>query len=71
MNNCINCGAPIYSDKDACPYCDTPYRSSAKMSDRFDIDFNLRYQAILKAVSGNCITVNEARRIAGLEEVFK
>lgn len=23
--NCVNCGAPIESDKKACPYCKTPY----------------------------------------------
>ena len=23
--NCVNCGAPIERDKEACPYCKTPY----------------------------------------------
>lgn len=26
--NCVNCGAPIESDKKACPYCKTPYDAS-------------------------------------------
>lgn len=23
--NCVNCGAPIETDKKVCPYCKTPY----------------------------------------------
>ena len=25
MTNCVNCGAPIETDKKVCPYCKTPY----------------------------------------------
>lgn len=25
--NCANCGAPIEREKEACPYCKTPYKS--------------------------------------------
>lgn len=25
ITNCVNCGAPIESDKKECPYCKTPY----------------------------------------------
>lgn len=25
MKNCVNCGAPIETDKKVCPYCKTPY----------------------------------------------
>lgn len=25
ITNCVNCGAPIERDKEACPYCKTPY----------------------------------------------
>ena len=69
MTNCVNCGAPINLNGRVCPYCDTPYRIATTTFDRCDIDFN--YKAILMAIGGNCITVNEARRIAGLEEVYK
>lgn len=29
--NCVNCGAPIESDKKACPYCKTPYGFRTKI----------------------------------------
>mgnify|MGYP007039774052 CR=1 FL=1 len=25
ITNCVNCGAPIESNKKACPYCKIPY----------------------------------------------
>jgi hypothetical protein len=28
ITNCVNCGAPIESDKKVCPYCKTPYDAS-------------------------------------------
>ena len=28
MTNCHNCGAPIDTELDKCPYCDTPYRKA-------------------------------------------
>lgn len=28
MTNCVNCGAPIETDKKVCPYCKTPYENA-------------------------------------------
>lgn len=28
MTNCVNCGAPIETDKKVCPYCKTPYENT-------------------------------------------
>lgn len=71
MTNCRNCGAPIHLAVNACPYCDTPYKIHDVTVDRFDIDFNYKftYREILKMINGNGITINEARRMVGLEEV--
>ena len=30
--NCINCGAPIEKDKEACHYCKTPYENAGNYS---------------------------------------
>lgn len=36
--NCANCGAPIESNKKACPYCKTPYgfRTKIELESYFD-----------------------------------
>lgn len=41
--NCVNCGAPIESDKKACSYCKTPYdfRTKIEMGSYFDPDGKL------------------------------
>lgn len=31
ITNCVNCGAPIESDKKVCSYCKTPYGFHAKI----------------------------------------
>ena len=33
MTNCVNCGAPIETDKKVCPYCKTPYDVSGFKSE--------------------------------------
>ena len=38
--NCVNCGAPIESDKKACPYCKTPYGFRTKIEMEPYIDSN-------------------------------
>ena len=40
--NCANCGAPIESDKKACPYCKTPYGFRTKIEMEPYIDSNGR-----------------------------
>ena len=30
--NCVNCGAPIETDKKVCPYCKTPYENAGNYS---------------------------------------
>ena len=40
--NCVNCGAPIESDKKACPYCKTPYGLRTKIELEPYIDSNGR-----------------------------
>ena len=32
MTNCVNCGAPIETDKKVCPYCKTPYENAGNYS---------------------------------------
>ena len=40
--NCANCGAPIESDKKACPYCKTPYGFRTQIEMEPYIDSNGR-----------------------------
>lgn len=40
--NCANCGAPIESNKKACPYCKTPYGFHTKIELESYFDSNGR-----------------------------
>ena len=79
VTNCVNCGAPIDLNEKACPYCGTLYYPARVTSDRFDMDLNYRLAyvsmggnvKILEAVSRGCLTPNQARRMLGLEEIYK
>lgn len=42
MTNCVNCGAPIETDKKVCPYCKTPYGLRTKIELEPYIDSNGR-----------------------------
>ena len=43
ITNCVNCGAPVESDKKECPYCKTPYGFRAKIEFESYIDSNGRF----------------------------
>lgn len=63
VTNCPNCGAPIDLTVDKCAYCGTYYEKIVES------DIINTHEAVDKIIAMGCMTVNEARKLMGLEVI--
>ena len=74
MTNCKNCGAPLPSYPCKCEYCGTEYYDGIRDIGNIDEqDEECLYaddKLIARVTSAGLVTLNEARRKAGFNEVY-
>ena len=65
MTNCKNCGAPLPSYPCKCEYCGTVY---GKIDEQNEECLYADDKVVARVTSAGVITVNEARRLLGLNQ---
>ena len=67
MTNCKNCGAPLPTYPCKCEYCGTEY---GKIDEQDEVYLYADGRVIARVISAGLVTLNEARRMAGFNEVY-
>ena len=70
LTNCKNCGAPLPSYPCKCEYCGTEYRKIDEWDEVDEVRLYADGEVIARATSAGLVTLNEARRMAGFNEVY-